>query len=267
MPALAPPLSASTGSFAPPTIDEFFPPSFLFEGTPFELNRIMLLRVIVAVVLIVLFLLYVRRASLVPGRGTGVAETALDFVRVSIAEQILGKENGRRFLPLLASLFFLILFANILGVVPFANIAATSVIGMPLVLALIVYVVFIVVGLRTQGPRYFSNTLFPRSVPWYIYPIYSPIEALAVFVLRPATLTIRLFANMVAGHFLLVLCFKATDHLLFQAGEAGLMPFALLTLFFGFAFTLFEILVAVLQAYIFALLAAVYIDSSLHAEH
>ena len=227
----------------------------------------MLLRIIVAVILVVLFLLYVNRAKVIPTRGTGVAETALDLVRVSVAEQILGKENGRKFLPLLATLFFLVFFLNILGVIPFANIAATSVIGMPLVLALVVYVVFIVVGFQAQGGRYITNTLFPGAVPKAVWPLYAPIEALAVFVLRPATLTIRLWANMVAGHFLLVLCFKATDYLFFNAGEAGLIPLGLVTLFFGFAFTLFEILVALLQAYIFALLSAVYIDSSLHAEH
>jgi F-type H+-transporting ATPase subunit a len=268
MPALVLPLPASAGGFSPPTIEEFFPPGFLFEGTPFEINRIMMLRILVAVILVVLFLLYVNRAKLVPTRGTGVAETALDLVRVSVAEQILGEKDGRRFLPLLATIFFGVFALNILGVIPFANIAATSVVGMPLLLAVVVYVVFLTVGLRAQGPvGYFRNTLFPSSVPWYIYPLYTPIELLAVFVLRPLTLTIRLLANMIAGHFLLVLSFKGTNYLFFEAGETWLIPFGAVTLFFGFAFTLFEIIVALLQAYIFALLSAVYIQSSLHADH
>lgn len=259
--------SSSSEGFKPPTLDEFFPSVFLFEGTPFAMNRVMLLRVIVAVVLIVVLVWYVRRSSLVPGRGAGAVETVLDLVRVSIAEQILGRTNGRRFLPLIATLFFLVFGLNILGIIPFANLAATSVIGMPLVLAVVVWLTFVVVGFQAQGPRYLTNTLFPNSVPKFIWPLYAPIEALAVFILRPATLTIRLWANMVAGHFLLVLCFKATDYLLFNAGEAALIPLSVVTLFGGFAFTLFEILVALLQAYIFALLAAIYIDSSLHAEH
>jgi F-type H+-transporting ATPase subunit a len=227
-----------------------------------------MIRIIVAVLLILFFVLYARRASLVPSRRTGVAETALDLVRVSVAEQILGERDGRRFLPLLAALFFTVFTMNIMGVIPLANIAGTSVIGLPLLMALVVWVVFIVVGIRAQGfGGYFRNTLFPPGVPWPIYILYTPIEALSVFVLRPVTLTIRLLANMIAGHFILVLCFKGTDYLFFQAGELALVPLGFVTLAAGFAFTLFEILVATLQAYIFALLAAVYIQSSLHAEH
>jgi F-type H+-transporting ATPase subunit a len=259
--------ASSSEGFKPPTIDEFFPPGFLLVGTPFEINRIMMLRIIGTLVLVALFLLYVNRAKLIPTRGTGVAETALDLVRVSVAEQILGEKDGRKFFPLLATIFFAVFAMNILGVIPFANIAGSSVVGFPLVFAVVVYVVFLVVGLRAQGPvGYFKNTLFPSSVPWFIYPLYTPIEFLAVFVLRPLTLTIRLLANMIAGHFLLVLAFKGTDYLFFQA-ESWLIPFGLVTLFLGFAFTLFEIIVALLQAYIFALLSAVYIQSSLHAEH
>lgn len=226
-----------------------------------------MLRIIAMVVVVVLFLLYVNRAKLIPTRGTGVAETALDLVRVSIAEQILGEKDGRKFLPLLATIFFAVFAMNILGVIPFANIAGSSVIGFPLVFALITYAVFLVIGIRAQGPvGYFKNTLFPPSVPWYIYWLYAPIEFLAVFVLRPLTLTIRLLANMIAGHFLLVLSFKGTDYLFFQA-DSWLIPFGAVTLVLGFAFTLFEVIVALLQAYIFALLSAVYIQSSLHAEH
>ncbi len=227
----------------------------------------MLVRVLAAVALIAIFVLAARRARLVPGRGQNVAEILLDFVRVNIAEEILGKEHGRRYLALLATIFFAILAFNITGVIPFLNIASTSLIGLPIVLALWVYVMYLAAGVKEHGVgTYLKNSLFPPGVPPFMYVLLTPIEILQVFVLRPATLALRLMANMVAGHIMLVLCFSATQFFLFEAGPA-LKAFSALSLAAGFAFTLFEILVAALQAYIFALLAAVYLNMSLESEH
>lgn len=265
------PLSAadSDDGFHAPGVDEFFPAAILFEGTPFEIDRIMMVRLIAMVVVVVLFALYARRSRLVPGRGTGTAELSLDLVRTQVAEAILGEKDGRRFLPLLATIFFMVFALNITGVIPLLNIGGTSVIGVPLVLALIAYVTFIVVGIQANGFfPYFKANLFPPGVPWYLYFLVTPIEFLSTFLLRPFTLTIRLLANLIAGHLLLVLCFSATDFFLGEllSGQAIGLFFAL-TLVAGFAFTLFEILVAVLQAFIFSLLTAVYIGGALHPEH
>lgn len=229
----------------------------------------MLIRLFVLVVLVVLFTLYARRARLVSGRFTGTIELLLDFVRVQVAENILGKKDGRKFFPLLATIFFLVLGLNITGVVPAINLAGTSRIGMPLVLALVAYGTFIVVGIMTSGfLGYFKASLFPPNVPWPLYIIVTPIELISTFVARPFSLTIRLLANMIAGHLLLVLCFSATNYLFLQLIEGNAVgAIGVVTLFGGFAFTLFEILVAALQAYIFALLTAVYISGSLHPEH
>lgn len=227
----------------------------------------MLVRIIAAVALIAIFVLAARRARLVPGRGQNVAEILLDFVRVNIAEEILGKEHARKYLALLATIFFAILAFNITGVIPFLNIASTSLIGLPIVLALWVYVMYLAAGVKEHGVgTYLKNSLFPPGVPPFMYVLLTPIEILQVFVLRPATLALRLMANMVAGHIMLVLCFSATQFFLFEAGPA-LKAFSALSLAAGFAFTLFEILVAALQAYIFALLAAVYLNMSLESEH
>ena len=263
------PLSEADEGFSAPGIEEFFPPPVLFEGTPFQLNRIMLLRLLVMVVLVVVFMLYVRRANLLPTGFTSTIELGLDFVRTQVAEQILGERDGRRFLPLLVTIFFMVFALNITGIVPGLNIAGTSVVGTPLVLALVVWLVFIAVGIQTSGVfGYFRSTLFPAGVPGFLYPLVAPIELLAVFVLRPFTLTVRLLANMIVGHILLVLCFKATDALFgaLLSGEVVGVLFVL-TLLGGFAFTLFEILVALLQAFIFSLLSALYINGSLHPEH
>ncbi len=265
------PMSAedSEGGFHPPGIYEFFPAGFLFEGTPFEMNRIMMVRLIAMAVLLLVFALYVNRARLLPSRFGSTVELLLDLVRTQIAEQILGAKDGRRFLPLLATFFFMIFALNITGVIPFLNIGGTSVIGVPMLLALIAYVTFIVVGIRAQGVGgYFKSNLFPPGVPKPLYVLVTPIEFASTFLIRPFSLTIRLLANLIAGHLLLVLCFSATDFFLGELLSGNAVGvFFVLTLVGGFAFTLFEILVAVLQAYIFTLLTAVYISGALHPEH
>jgi F-type H+-transporting ATPase subunit a len=237
-----------------------------FEGTPFELNRIMLIRLLAVAVILLLFWLGTRKMKLVPGRFQSIIEMGLDFVRVNIAEDLLGKKDGRRFLPLLTTIFFLVLTMNIAGIIPFLNVAGTSVVGMPLVLAVIAYVAFVYAGLRKHPGTFLRSSLFPPGVPPLVYIIVTPIEIVSIFILRPITLALRLLMNMVAGHLLLVLCFSATQFFFFSAGGFWSL-FGVGTLAFGFAFTVFEILVAALQAYVFTLLTTVYIQLALAEEH
>ena len=230
------------------------------------MNRIILVRIVAAAVLCLLFIVAARRAKLVPGRGQNIAEIGLDFVRVNIAQETLG-HNARRFLPMLTTIFFAVLFFNITGVIPFLNIASTSLIGMPIVLALWVYVMYLGVGIKKFGlGGYLKNSLFPPGVPKILYVLIAPIEAIQVFLFRPLTLALRLTANMIAGHLILVLTFSATHFFIFEAGGV-LKAASALSLAAGVAFTLFEILVALLQAYIFTLLAAVYLNMSVEEEH
>ncbi|MFV0434196.1 MAG: F0F1 ATP synthase subunit A [Leucobacter sp.] len=254
------------GEFHPPSLDEFYPEALFFEGTIFEINRIMLIRIIMVIVLLVLFYLGTRRMQIIPGRFQSIIEMGLDFVRVNIAEELLGKKDGRRFLPLLTTMFFLILAFNITGIIPFMNIAGSSLVGFPLLLAVISYVVFIYAGVKKSPGKFFKNSLFPAGVPWAMYIIVTPIEFLSTFIMRPITLALRLLMNMVVGHLLLVLFFAATQFFLFSA-DGAFKLFGIGTFAFGFAFTLFEILVAVLQAYVFTLLTAVYIQLALAEEH
>src|SRR5690606_31454995 len=121
-----------SGGFHGPSLGEFFPPAILFEGTPFELNRIMLIRLLVVTVLIVWLLIATRRLRVIPTRGQVVTEFLLGFVRNSIIIQALGEKDGKRFMVPLMTMFFLIIGLNITGIVPFLNIAGTSVIGTPL---------------------------------------------------------------------------------------------------------------------------------------
>jgi F-type H+-transporting ATPase subunit a len=260
------PMSTDDGGFHGPSINEFFPGGLFFEGTLFEINRITLVRIVAVVALLIVFWLGTRRMSVVPGRFQSLVEMGLDLVRVNIAEDLLGKKDGRRFLPLLTSIFFMVLFMNLTGVVPFLNIAGTSVIGVPLVLAITAYVVFIYAGVKKSPKNFFKNSLFPSGVPWPVYIIVTPIEFISTFVIRPITLTLRLMMNMIVGHLLLVLFFAATQFFVVQLGGWYTL-LGVGSLAFGLVFTLFEILVAVLQAYVFALLTAVYIQLAVAEEH
>ena len=257
---------SSEGGFVGPSINEFFPPGFLFVGTPFEINRIIMIRFIMTALLLIVFWLGTRRMRVVPGRFQSIIEMGLDVVRVNVAEDLLGRKDGRRFLPLLTAIFFAVLAMNLPGIIPGLNVAGSSLIGFPLVLAVIAYVTFIYAGLRKHPGTFLKASLFPPGVPWPIYFIVTPIEFFSIFILRPITLALRLLMNMVAGHLLLVLCFTATWWFLLSA-PGFFKLFSVGTFAFGLIFTLFEILVAVLQAYVFTLLTTVYIQLALAEEH
>jgi F-type H+-transporting ATPase subunit a len=256
------------GSFHAPGMGEFLGlPALFFEGTPFEINRIILIRIIAVAVMLILFYIGLRKARRVPTRGQSIAEMAIDFVKVQIADQILGEKLGHRYLPILASLFFGIIAMNLTGLIPGLNMAGTALIGIPLTLGLFAYVVFIHAGIKQLGARkFFKNQLLPSGVPLPIYIILTPVEFLNIFIVRPLSLALRLLLNMMVGHLLLVLCFAAT-HFFFFTADGWLSLFGVGTLFAGFIFTLVELLVAALQAYVFTLLTAVYIQQAVAEEH
>ena len=263
----------SDGGFHAPSIDEFYPEIIAFDGTPFALNRIMLIRLIVVAALVIVFWLVsskFKKASatqnFVPGRFQLMGEIALNFVRSNIAHEQLGKKDGDRFLPLLTTIFFTVFGMNITGIIPGFNIAGTSVIGLPIVLALAAYVTFIYAGVKHHGVKFFKIATVPSGVPAAFLPLVFVIELLSTFILRPVTLALRLTMNMIAGHLLLVLCFSATWFFFFSA-DGWFKLFGAGTFLFGFVFTLFELLVAFLQAYVFTLLTTVYIQLSLADDH
>ena len=270
MMAVAPIVAASSHSdgFASPTLEhEFDPTPFLFVGTPFEINRIMLVRLIATVVLALLLILYARRSKLIPGRAQAAMEYLLEFSKVSIAEEIMGGEKeAHRYQPLIMTIFLGTLFMNLTGVIPGLQIAGTSLIGMPLVYALVAYVGFIAAGIRSQGLGFFKAQLMPKGVPWPIYFLMVPLEFLSTFILRPVTLTVRLLANMMAGHFILVLCFVGTHFLYFSLGGFSGVFLGSLAFLGGIVFVAFELFIAALQAYIFTMLSAAYISLSV-SEH
>jgi F-type H+-transporting ATPase subunit a len=254
---------AADNEFHPPSISDFFPP-FLIEGIPF--TRINLIQIIATLVLVLLLVWGTRRMTVVPGRFQSVIELGFGFIREQIAYQVLGEKDGRRFVPILTTLFFGILFLNLTGIIPFMNIPGTSVAGAPLFVALVAYVVFIYAGIKKQGVgRFVKSSLIPSGVPVVIIPLIALIELVSVFIARPFSLFLRLLANMIVGHLMLVLFFAATHF--FVLSLNWFTPLAAGTLALGLGFTLFEVFVAFLQAYIFTILTAVYIQLAVSEEH
>ena len=257
------------GGFVGPSIDDFFPPAVLFQGTPFELNRVLLIRLLVVVVLVLVLWLGTRNWKLVPTRGQAAMEFAIDFVRTGVVIETLGEKAGKRFMPLLVTIFFLTLGLNATGTIPGLQIASTGLIGQAIILAIIAYVTFIYAGIKAHSFRFFRNSLWLPGVPLPIRPVIALLEFLSTFIVRPITLTLRLTMNMVAGHMLLTLCFLATNFFFITvlAGGNALGLLGVGTLLFGIVFTVLELFIAGLQAYVFTILTAIYIQLALSDEH
>jgi F-type H+-transporting ATPase subunit a len=231
------------------------------------INKIMIITTLAVLATVVIFTLAVRRNhELAPTGARNLAEASVDFIEDGIIMQTMGRD-GLSWAPFLLSLFFFILFTNITGIIPTFQMPATARMAEPLVLALIVWVVFIATGLKHQGVGgYLKSSLFPPGVPKALYVLVTPIEFISTFLVRPFSLAVRLFANMLAGHILLVTFAVLTDALI-TANAIPLVPVAVLPLGMLIFLTAFEVLVCFLQAYIFTILAAVYIGGATHPEH
>jgi len=232
-------------------------------------NKIALIAVAATVISIVLFLLAARRDPMVAPTGArNLAEVTIEFIEESVVMQTLGK-SGLKWTPFLLSLFMFIFLCNIPGVIPIIQMPATARIAIPLALSLLVWVIYIGTGLKHQGLGYFGHLLWPPGVPTALKPLVGLIEFISTIIVTPFSLTVRLMANMLAGHILLV-TFGLLTHALFtaQTSQIFLVPMSILPFGMLIFLTAFEILVAFLQAYIFAILAAVYINNSTmgHAE-
>jgi F-type H+-transporting ATPase subunit a len=256
-----------------PTIADFLPDAFLFDGTLFAINRIQLIRFVVVIAVLLFFGLTTSRAkkradagNVVPTKPQSAIEMLFDFVKGFVVDT-LGERGAKKWLPMCTTLFCSIFFLNITGIIPMLNMAATAAFGVPLLFGLWVFTAYWREGISDHGGGikgffvFLKAELFPPGFPIYVYPIYSVIELVQIFVVRPASLAIRLFANMISGHILIALCFGATQWFVFVAGPA-MKGLGLLTFAGAIFFVCFEIIIATLQAYVFTLLTCVYISSS-----
>ena len=229
-------------------------------------NKVALIAVAASLISIVIFLLAARVDAMKAPKGVrNLAETIIEFIENQIVMPTMGR-SGMGWTPFLLSLFVFIYLCNLPGIIPIIYMPATARIAIPMFLALLVWVIFIGVGFKHQGFGYIKNSLFPPGVPGPLYILVAPIEFISTFLVRPFSLTVRLFANMLAGHILLVTFALLTEELV-QGDSWILKPVGILPFFMLVFLTAFEVLVAFLQAYIFTILAAVYIGGAAHPEH
>jgi F-type H+-transporting ATPase subunit a len=249
--------------FQAPGIEEFFFKPIFKIGSFGVTKPILLMALSTAIVLVVLWLAF-RKPRLVPRGMQNVGELGVLAVRDQILRPQLGSK-GDRYLAFLTSLFFFIWLMNLWELIPIAQFPATSKIAFPLGLTLVVWITYLFIGVKNQGPLgYFKNMAVPAGAPWWILPLLSPIELLSNIFIRPFTLCIRLFANMLAGH-LLLLVFSLGAWYLFSA-TIGLLFAAVSFAVFLAVFAL-EVLITLLQAFIFTTLTAFYIADALEPVH
>ncbi len=255
------------GPFHPPTTKDFvwpcWGPSLKVGGITFCYNFVFFVLTIAFVATILFFVFALRNPKVVPGKLQLLAESGIDFVRQQIVMQMMGPD-GLPFMAFLCTLFFFIFFGNILEIVPFVGFPLNSRIAFPMVMAVTAWVVYNTVGIMRHGfIGYMKLVMLPPGVPIFLMPFLALIEFVSTILVRPLTLSVRLFANMVAGHFLLavfflgsIVLFSGTPYVL------GAVSFVMGTVLIGF-----EIFVSGLQAFIFAVLTASYIGGAMAAEH
>jgi F-type H+-transporting ATPase subunit a len=238
---------------------------FTLFGVGFHVTKTTILLFLAVAIILAFFLYAFRRPKLVPRGSQNVGELGYLFIRDGIAREAMGKE-GDKFVPFLFSFFFLIWLLNFWSIVPFAQIPVTSIFAIPVAFAIIVYVTWVPLGIYKQGfIPFFKNMMFPPGVPKAMYVLLAPIELISNILVRPFTHSVRLFANMFAGH-LLIASFSVAAFYLISASVVGILG-SVASFGVAVALTGFEVLIQALQAYIFTLLAAVYISGALHAEH
>jgi F-type H+-transporting ATPase subunit a len=229
---------------------------------PLNFTQANLLMVVGAALTLGLLYFGMRPRAVVPGRLQAAAELAYNFVYNMCVEQI-GPE-GRRFFPFVFTLFFFILMGNLIGIIPF-SFTYTSHIAVTAALAVMVIIIVTTVAILENGTHFFTEYFFPKGVPILLAPIIIPIEIIS-YLSRPVSLSIRLFANMVAGHVMFVVfasftVMLASSHLLGPIVGAGT---GILPIIVNIALVGLELLVAGLQAYVFAILTCIYLHDAVH---
>lgn len=206
---------------------------------------------VIAIICVAVFVMAgTRKRELVPGRWQSMAELSYEFV-VNLIRDTVGNE-GKKYFPFVFTLFMFVLFGNMLGMVPY-SFTFTSHIIVTFAMALVVFVGVTILGFAKHGLHFFSFFV-PPGVSIAMWPLLIPIEILSYFS-RPISLSVRLFANMLAGHTLL----KVFAGFVPALGLAGILPLAFVTALSGL-----EIVIAFLQAYVFAILTCLYINDALH---
>lgn len=222
--------------------------------------------VIGALLVIVLWVWVANRQSVVPSRKQFYGEMLYDMLRNSIARDILG-HDFRKYLPYLAALFSFILINNLFGQTFLFMFPTFSKIGFAWGLALCTWILYNAAGIKRHGLRYFKNMTIPHGVPIALLPLIIPIEIVSNFITRPITLALRLFANLFAGHLVILVFVVGGGYLVTASGPIVNQAAGVVAILFSFAIFALELLVGSLQAYIFTVLTAQYVSSAIAEEH
>jgi len=245
-----------------PSIDNLVGwPTYFGDGAFWSMNKVGLISMIAMSIPVGMFLL--SKKELVPSGLQNVVELTVEFIDRQIILPSIGAD-GRRYMPLLLSMFVFVFFGNIFEVIPTFQMPANARMANPVILAIVALGAYVRVGFKYHGFGFIRETIWPSFVPVALRPLVGLIDLLTVFIMRPFALAVRLFANMLAGHILLVTFGVLCITLWQQSALLTILPFSFTMLVL---LTAFEIFVSFLQAYVFALLTAVYIDASLHPAH
>jgi len=260
-------LAANDGTgFVAPTVEHSFFFDRIGNGAVISSIKAMVLLVLGALLIIGFFTVSARKAAVVPSKLQFMGESIYGFVRNGVAVEVLGRENGRKWSGFLATLFVFVLVMNLWELIPVAQLPVNSHFAVPGFLAILVWLIYNGVGIRKHGLfGYLKLQTFIPGVPWVMHILLIPIEFLSNIILRPFTLAVRLFANMFAGHMLVGVAAAGTIYLFEQGGisyATAVLPFVA-----SLGLVFFELLICALQAYVFVLLAAIYLESSLADSH
>jgi len=259
-------LKGTESGFVAPGPDSFnLPPVFTVGSV--EVTKPMLLLLLAGIAVFGFFYAASRKQAMVPGKLQFAGESMYSSVRNGLGRDIIGSKDFRPFVPYLVTLFFFILLNNWWGSIPFIQFPTFSRVSMAYALAGLSWVIYNVVGIRKHGfVGYLKLQCVPAGVKGPILGLLVPLEFMSNLVIRPVTLSLRLFANMFAGHILALLFATGGEYLLLHASTA-IKPVGILAWVMAIAIAFLELLVQFLQAYVFTLLNAMYISGALADEH
>ena len=256
-------ITPSGCGFPAPGLNSFnFKP--IFSIGSFDFTKPMLLAIICMLLVVGFFWAAFRKPKLVPGKLQLVGEIGYNFIARSIAREVIGKK-GDKFVPFLTSIFFFVWLMNIMSIIPLAQFPVASRFAYPVALALLVWITYMYLTFKTHGfAGGWKHLTYMQGLPKPLVPLIVFLEFLQNVITRPFTLAVRLWANMFAGHMLIVMFSVATWYLLTPSIMAA---FSGASFVLAIGMTAFEVLIQFLQAYIFTLLASIYISGALEEGH
>ncbi len=260
------PLADGDGGYVPPSVNDFIFDTAVIPGTPNWMNKPFWQAVIGALLVILLWWLTSRKLKLKPSKGQFFAEYIYEFVRNGIARDIL-HHDYKRFLPYLLGLFSFLLVNNWFGEFFLFMLPTFSNVGFAYGLALLSWCVYVGAGFHKYGFGFLKRSLIPEGVPGYLLPLIMPLEFLATFITRPITLALRLFANMFAGHLVVLVFVVGGSFLLTYENNLMFNVSGAVSVAFSFAILFLELFIGALQAYIFTVLTAQYVSTSIAEAH